>query len=275
MSGISRRLGPWCPKISCPITFSLSCSLRPGRGASLKYIDAIRGAQKIRDWSLPTSWTRIFRAFCRFPSYFCSIMTDVGRIWKVKLPPDELSITHSYARKKMNDILSNEEPRLWGSSIRWRLSSVRESGGTTKPKEGGDCQSLPTSTKAELKVMDPRGRTPICGFLLFLRSSSDFCEDLRSFLRCSATNMLCFLGLWEKVNRQVSKPVRVPTSGNWKISTTTTQRARKENLQRETLSPSNPTVDMEMLEKLAKPYLPWRFSGLSRPFSRRGPLRWR
>ena len=41
--------------------------------------------------------------------------------------------------------------------------------------------------------------------------------------------------------------------------------SKKGNLQRETLAPSNPTVDMEMLERLAKPYLPWRFSGLSRP----------
>ena len=37
-----------------------------------------------------------------------------------------------------------------------------------------------------------------------------------------------------------------------KISTTTTQKARKENLQREALAPSNPTVDMEMLEKTSK-----------------------
>ena len=37
------------------------------------------------------------------------------------------------------------------------------------------------------------------------------------------------------------------------MSTTTTQRARKENLQREALALSTPTVDMEMLEKnLAK-----------------------
>ena len=45
-------------------------------------------------------------------------------------------------------------------------------------------------------------------------------------------------------------------AGSWETSTTTTQRARKENLERETLAPSTPTVDMEMLEKLAKPYLP-------------------
>ena len=31
---------------------------------------------------------------------------------------------------------------------------------------------------------------------------------------------------------------------------------KKENLQRETLAPSTATVDVEMLEKLAKPYLP-------------------
>ena len=38
-------------------------------------------------------------------------------------------------------------------------------------------------------------------------------------------------------------------SGNWERSTTTTtQRARKGNLQREALPPSTPTVDMEMLE---------------------------
>ena len=36
-------------------------------------------------------------------------------------------------------------------------------------------------------------------------------------------------------------------AGSWEISTTTIQRARKENLQRQTLTPSTPTVDMEML----------------------------
>ena len=51
--------------------------------------------------------------------------------------------------------------------------------------------------------------------------------------------------------------------------------SKKNNLQRQTLAPSTPTVDMEMLSKLGKPYLPYRFFGLSRPFSRRGPLRWR
>ena len=35
-------------------------------------------------------------------------------------------------------------------------------------------------------------------------------------------------------------------------TTTTTQRVRKENLQCETLAPSTPTVDMEMLEKTSK-----------------------
>ena len=44
-------------------------------------------------------------------------------------------------------------------------------------------------------------------------------------------------------------------AGNREISTTTTQRARKENLRRQTLAPSTPTVDMEMVEKLAKPLL--------------------
>ena len=39
-------------------------------------------------------------------------------------------------------------------------------------------------------------------------------------------------------------------------TTTTTQRARKENLRRGALAPSTLTVDMDMLEKLAKPYLP-------------------
>ena len=43
-------------------------------------------------------------------------------------------------------------------------------------------------------------------------------------------------------------------TGNSKTSTTTTttQRARQENLQSETLVPSTPTVDMEMLEKTSK-----------------------
>ena len=42
-------------------------------------------------------------------------------------------------------------------------------------------------------------------------------------------------------------------SRSWKMSATTTQAAREENLQRETLALSTPTptVDMEMLEKLA------------------------
>ena len=43
-------------------------------------------------------------------------------------------------------------------------------------------------------------------------------------------------------------------AGNWEISTTTTttQRARKENLQSESLAPSTSTVDMEMLGKTSK-----------------------
>ena len=36
------------------------------------------------------------------------------------------------------------------------------------------------------------------------------------------------------------------------ISTTTTQSAKKENLQRQSLAPSTPTVDMEMLSKTRK-----------------------
>ena len=43
---------------------------------------------------------------------------------------------------------------------------------------------------------------------------------------------------------------------NWprtqKISTTTTQTAKKENLQRAILAPSTPTVDMDMLAKTSK-----------------------
>ena len=41
-------------------------------------------------------------------------------------------------------------------------------------------------------------------------------------------------------------------TGNWEISTTTTQRARKVNLQRQTLAPFTAMVDMEMLKKTRK-----------------------
>ena len=48
---------------------------------------------------------------------------------------------------------------------------------------------------------------------------------------------------------RVQRPLSRVHTGDWKSSTTTTQTAKKENLQIETLGPSTPTVDMEMLEK--------------------------
>ena len=48
-------------------------------------------------------------------------------------------------------------------------------------------------------------------------------------------------------NLNTRKMILLPKTGNWEISTTTTQGARKENLQRQTPAPSTPTVDMKML----------------------------
>ena len=59
---------------------------------------------------------------------------------------------------------------------------------------------------------------------------------------------LCFF-FWQAQSTRTAKfdPTSGSTTGSWEISTTTTQRARKENLQRQTLAPSTPTVDMKML----------------------------